>query len=80
MSQQIEGVGSRAVKQRAMHMLEKHGLLEERRWTILFTLAAVILMLLIIGSYVFNWTWTGFRGNTLWDWFQMLLEPLIIAL
>jgi hypothetical protein len=24
------------------------------------------------------WHWTGFVGNTLWDWLQMLLVPFAI--
>jgi hypothetical protein len=23
------------------------------------------------------WTWTGYQGNTLWDWLQLLLLPLV---
>ncbi len=36
--------------------------------------------ILFIGSYAFNWTWTGFKENgTLWDWLGLLLVPLIVA-
>ena len=31
----------------------------------------------IIGGYALRWTWTGYSGNTLWDWLQMLLVPLV---
>ena len=31
----------------------------------------------VIGGYALRWTWTGYPGNTLWDWFQMLLVPLV---
>jgi hypothetical protein len=24
------------------------------------------------------WSWTGFSGNTLWDWLHLLLLPLLI--
>jgi hypothetical protein len=30
----------------------------------------------VIGGYVLRWKWTGYAGNSLWDWFQMLL-PLV---
>jgi hypothetical protein len=33
------------------------------------------LILFAISAYVFNWAWTGFPGNTLWDWMQLLLVP-----
>jgi hypothetical protein len=34
----------------------------------------------IVGGYDFGWTWTGYAGNTLWDWLQLLLLPVIIPL
>jgi hypothetical protein len=30
-------------------------------------------------AYWLNWAWTGFEGNTLWDWFEVLLLPVVIA-
>jgi hypothetical protein len=31
----------------------------------------------VIGGYALLWRWTGYPGNTLWDWLQMLLVPLV---
>jgi hypothetical protein len=31
----------------------------------------------VIGGYALQWTWTGYPGNTLWDWLEMLLVPLV---
>lgn len=31
----------------------------------------------VIGGYVLGWTWTGYARNTLWDWLQLLLLPLL---
>jgi hypothetical protein len=31
----------------------------------------------VIGGYALRWTWTGYSGNTLWDWLQLLLVPLV---
>ena len=31
----------------------------------------------MIGGYALRWTWTGYAGNTLWDWLQLLLVPLL---
>ncbi len=31
----------------------------------------------VIGGYALRWTWTGYAGNTLWDWLQLLLLPLL---
>jgi hypothetical protein len=34
-------------------------------------------VLTIIGGYFWSWNWTGYQGNTLWDWTQLLLLPII---
>jgi hypothetical protein len=31
----------------------------------------------VIGGYALRWTWTGYPGNTLWDWLSKLLVPLV---
>ena len=31
----------------------------------------------VLGGYVLRWTWTGYTGNTLWDWLKLLLVPLV---
>ena len=48
-------------------------------WTTLIWIAIVGLALLALCSYLFNWTWTGFKGNTLWDWLSMLLVPAVLT-
>ena len=32
----------------------------------------------IIGGYALSWKWTGYQGNTLWDWLRLLLLPLVV--
>jgi uncharacterized protein YjbI with pentapeptide repeats len=50
----------------------------------------VILFVLLIGGYFFNWTWTGFgpytpptsnfqREKTLYDWLQLAIIPVALA-
>jgi hypothetical protein len=34
-------------------------------------------ILTVIGGYAWAWAWTGYQGNTLWDWLQLLLLPLV---
>lgn len=47
--------------------------------------AALITVLLLawgvtlVGGYAGDWTWTGYAGNTLWDWVSLLLGPLAIT-
>ncbi len=41
--------------------------------------AALVLVVLVIGGYTLNWTWTGFKGNTLWDWLRLLILPVVLS-
>jgi hypothetical protein len=36
-------------------------------------------MVTLIGGYAAGWTWTGYPGNTLWDWVELLLAPIVIS-
>jgi hypothetical protein len=52
---------------------------EPRGWH----LAAVILglgvfALLVIAGYLVPMKWTGFTGNTMWDWLKLLLVPVVV--
>jgi hypothetical protein len=33
---------------------------------------------LVLGGYLGSWGWTGFTGNTLWDWLHLLILPLLV--
>lgn len=37
----------------------------------------VLWIVTIIGGYALAWSWTGYEGNTLWDWLQLLLVPIV---
>jgi uncharacterized membrane protein len=37
---------------------------------------AVVVLL----GYTIPWAWTGFQGNTLWDWLGLIALPLAVAL
>jgi hypothetical protein len=50
-------------------------------WKRVLLVSIVILALLEIGTYAFNWQWTGFRDHgRVWDWLSLLLVPVIVAL
>lgn len=34
----------------------------------------------IIGGYGLGWSWTGYHGNTLFDWLNLLLCPLLVPI
>ena len=38
----------------------------------------LVLLVLVLGGYLVPWSWTGFTGNTAWDWFKLLLLPVLI--
>jgi pSer/pThr/pTyr-binding forkhead associated (FHA) protein len=51
----------------------------QREWTVVLVVAAVTLLVALVGGYIFNWSWTGFQGNHLWDWLVLLLLPIGLA-
>ncbi len=49
-------------------------------WHVVFGVAvAVALVVTLVGGYAGNWAWTGYPGNTLWDWLSLVLGPVVIA-
>jgi hypothetical protein len=38
----------------------------------------VAFIAIVLAGYLGSWTWTGFTGNTLWDWLHLLLVPLLL--
>ena len=40
----------------------------------------VVFIALVLAGYLANWRWTGFTGNTAWDWMHLLLLPLLLPL
>src|SRR5438876_3961469 len=50
--------------------------------TVLIALLGVLIALLILCillGYIFNWSWTGLRQQTLWNWLQLLIIPAVLA-
>jgi hypothetical protein len=35
-------------------------------------------MLIVVAGYTVPLTWTGFVGNTAWDWIRLLLLPVLL--
>jgi hypothetical protein len=45
--------------------------------------AAVVIAFLAVaavGGYAYGWRWTGFAGNTLFDWLQLFVAPLVLPI
>lgn len=49
-----------------------------RWWLWVLAGLSVAFLIVTVGGYVLAWAWTGFRGNTLWDWLQLLLVPVVL--
>ncbi|HZZ98129.1 MAG TPA: hypothetical protein VFE19_13995 [Jatrophihabitantaceae bacterium] len=49
-----------------------------RRHVIALGVLATGWLITVLGGYVWGWKWTGYKGNTLWDWLQLLLLPLVV--
>jgi hypothetical protein len=58
-------------------VLELRGRWRQRHSMITFG-GFVVFVALVAGGYLAKWTWTGFTGNTLWDWMNLLLLPLLL--
>jgi len=48
------------------------------RHTLITLGAAVVFAAIVLGGYLGPWSWTGFTGNTLWDWLNLLFLPLLV--
>jgi hypothetical protein len=44
-----------------------------------FSLIVTAWLVTLVGGYAGTWAWTGYPGNTLWDWLQLLLVPLVFT-
>jgi hypothetical protein len=48
------------------------------RHTAWVTIAVAVALALVLAGYLVPWDWTGFTGNTAWDWIKLLLLPLLL--
>ena len=50
------------------------------RHTLLVTIGALVALVLVCAGYLVPWAWTGFTGNTAWDWIKLLLLPVLLPI
>jgi hypothetical protein len=50
----------------------------QARHTVMTGVGLAIFLAFVLGGYLASWTWTGFTGNTLWNWMQLLILPLLV--
>src|SRR3954470_970065 len=53
--------------------------LVHRRGRIGLAAACATFALLVLAGYLVPLRWTGFRGNTLWDWLNLLVLPVVLV-
>src|SRR5689334_11726109 len=57
----------------------RHRPLVHRRGRIGLAGAAAAFAALVLAGYLVPLRWTGFRGNTLWDWLNLLVLPVVLV-
>lgn len=58
--------------------LRSHHGMDRKRHALYVALIAGFAALIAVG-YLLHLKWTGFTGNTLWDWLQLLVLPIVIS-
>jgi hypothetical protein len=51
-----------------------------REWLVGLVTVGVAFAVIVYGGYELGWEWTGFSGNHLWDWLELLVLPFTVAL
>lgn len=51
----------------------------KRHHVALVAAISAALLVTLIGGYEGTWIWTGYKGNTLWDWMSLVLAPIAIS-
>jgi hypothetical protein len=49
-----------------------------RRRAAALAVGAAVFVAVVLAGYLVPWGWTGFTGNTAWDWLHLLLLPLLV--
>jgi hypothetical protein len=50
----------------------------QARHTLVTGVVLTIFLAIVLGGYIGGWKWTGFTGNTLWNWMKLLFLPLLV--
>jgi hypothetical protein len=57
-----------------------HGKYVHTRVRRILAVGLAAFVVLVVLGYLVPWEWTGFTGNTLWDWIQLVAAPLLLSL
>ncbi len=48
-------------------------------WVAIVVVAVVLVIVIVLIFVGYRFDWTGFARKTLWDWLQLLIIPLVLA-
>jgi uncharacterized membrane protein len=63
----------------AVAVWPKSGRSFRRAYVIAAAALGVAWIVTVIGGYAGHWGWTGYSGNTLWEWVKLFLAPIAIT-
>src|SRR3712207_396996 len=49
-------------------------------WIGIGVVAVLFVAVVVYGGYYFEWKWTGYPKRTPWDWVDLLIVPIVLAL
>ena len=49
-------------------------------WIGIVVVAVLFAAIVVFGGYYFEWKWTGFPKRTPWDWTDLLIVPVVLAI
>lgn len=49
-------------------------------WIGIGVVAVLFAAIVVFGGYYFEWKWTGFPKRTPWDWIDLLIVPVVLAI
>ena len=49
-------------------------------WIGIGVVAGLFAAIVVFGGYYFEWKWTGFPKRTPWDWTDLLIVPVVLAI
>src|SRR5437588_12219074 len=52
----------------------------KQHWVAIVVVAIVLVGVIVLIVVGYRFDWTGFTGKTLWDWLQLLIIPLVLAI
>ncbi len=79
MASSVEEFSTQKLKRQYVRRSKQYRIFKLHPWTTLLVAVTLGFVILIAAGYVFNWSWTGFSGDKLWDWLELLVLPGVLT-